>query len=1039
MLVDKKIRKKLQSALGRYANLDYEVVAEVPMKMAQTEQHFRSVPEGIEWKEAVPGTGWGGRWLSAWFAGKAALPPACDGREVFVCAQTGGIETLLFVDGIASGLLNSYAVGQKDRPHHAAKRITAEGKSGQGIELALEAYAGHPCVGSQPNGDGPEDLISEGPYRHTFQKVQLLLRNDDIRDFCLDLRTLLSLLDVLDHESLRQGKLMAGLARVYQTIHQMPDEVPESLWRPALAEARVIMKPLLQARNGDTTPLMALTGHSHLDTAWKWTIDETIRKAARTFSTALSMLDQYPEYRFLQSAPCHADFMRTHYPEIYARIREAVASGRWEMNGGMWVEPDCNIPSGESMVRQFLLGQAFTQKEFGVRSDSYWQPDVFGYSAAIPQIMRGCGVRFFLTTKIAWNDTNRFPYDTFKWKGLDGTEVIVHFNDIHCWPEPKKLVEQWGRVQHKDVQDRKLTAYGFGDGGGGPQDEMIEMSRRVVDLEGCPRTKHMSVSEFMCGVERDLAENLPSYQGELYLEAHRGTLTSISQIKRGNRKAELALRDAEWACSLARALGHSYPADKLEELWKVLLINQFHDILPGSSMNEVNDRAIKELGECRAESEELCRSGITSLASPAQDSVTLANTLSWAREGEIALSGIPEGRAPAGDAVVAQGYEDVEGQPKLAVTGLAVPSLGMISVPLREQASPAESPFVVDGPGIDTPFADVQFDERGRMASFIDRTTGRQLVREGGAFNVFWCGEDIPQAWDNWDIDPDQSAKMRDDARLISQEVVGNGPLQLRIRSRFAVGVNSTITQDIVFHSTSPRVDFETLVDWHEKHKLLKAGFDTTILSNDARHEIQFGHLMRPTHQNLSTDRARFEVCNHKWTDLSENRQGIALLNDCKYGISVSGGDMRISLIKSGTHPDYRADEGVHRMDYALLPHAGGFAAENVVRPAYEFNSPVIALPGFSANELSLASVSAPNVIVESVKQSEDGSALILRLYEAEKTYTPCTVTFGLNVSRVEQTNMLEEEGTELPVADNAVSASFRPFEIKTLRVELGA
>lgn len=1038
MLVDKRIKNKLQMSLDRYRALVYEAVVDVPMQIAETDQHLRapSFAQGLEWRDAAPGAVWGKQWISAWLQGAAVLPESCEGKEVFVCAKTGAVETLLFVDGVARGLLDSYAVGDKSLPHHLVKRASASGKAGQRMEIAVEAYAGHPSVGCHPRSGGLADVSDESRYRRTFERVQLVLCRRDVKDFYLDLRVLLSLADSLDQESLRYGKVMAGLKKVYAIIPQIPAEVPEEQWRPALAKAREVMRPLLEARNGDTAPFMGLTGHSHLDTAWLWTIDETIRKAARTFSNALGMMEQYPEYRFMQSAPCHAEFVRVHYPEIFDRIREAVKSGRWEPNGGMWVEPDCNITSGEAMIRQFLYGQAFTQKWYGYRSDAYWQPDVFGYSAAIPQIMRGCGVKYFVTTKLSWNDTNQFPYDTFRWKGLDGTEVIAHFNNIQGWPDPKMLTDQWKRVLHKDIQDRRYTTYGFGDGGGGPQDEMIEVTRRVADLEGCPRSRHISVTDFMSGLEQDLGADLPVWSGELYLELHRGTLTSIHGIKRGNRKSELALRDAEWAWSLADIVGGTYPAERLEELWKTLLINQFHDILPGSSITEVNVRAVKELDECATDAAALCVDGIKAIGTEDANSITIANSLNWVREGEIVIPGLPEEMEPEGASVMSQSYEDVQDRRMTAVTGLNNVPLGVLSTSMTKRRSTTDPGFEVSDSGVETPFATVRFDDRGRIVSFVDKPAGRELVNDAGAFNTFWIAEDIPDNYDNWDLDSDYQLKLDDSASLISREVLSNGPLQLRIRSKFRVGEKSVITQDMVFHSGTRRVDFETLVDWQETHKVLKAGFDTTIVANDARHEIQFGHLLRPTHRNLSTDRARFEVCNHKWTDLSEARYGIALLNDCKYGISVLGGDMRLTLLRSGTHPDYRGDNGVHRLDYALLPHEGGFTVESVVRPAYEFNVPVIAVQGRDTGCRSLASVDSPDLIVESVKRSEDGDALVMRLYNAENSHVSGTLEFSTGVSGVCLANMLEEPEQALDLMGGCnVVLDFRPFEIKTLRV----
>ena len=751
-------------------------------------------------------------------------------------------------------------------------------------------------------------------------------------------------------------------------------------------------------------------------------------------------MEQYPEFVFVQSAPCHAEVVRREYPDIFQRMQQRVAEGRWEPNGGMYVEPDCNIPSGESFVRQFLLGQQATREMFGYTSDAFWQPDVFGYSAALPQIMRGCGIDFFLTTKIAWNDTTRFPYDTFWWKGIDGTAVLSHFNKIHCWPDPQTLTDQFRDLQHKDVEDRRLSAFGYGDGGGGPQFEMLEIARRVEDLEGCPRATYTTISDFMQGIRDQRGDQLPEFTGELYLELHRGTLTSIAAIKQGNRRAELALRDAEFLCSLVALQTGKYPAETLRDTWKKLLINQFHDILPGSSIPEVNDQAIAEFAECIAEARDLAADALQTLGGKAPSkpsSALVANTLSWERTGELSLEGLPRGLAPADPLLCHQQVTGVDGRDRLLVAGLDLPPLGAVTLALEHGSDTGPSSFKIGKTTVETPFARVRFDRRGRIVSFIDKSTHRQLVRKGGAFNELWLGEDVPAAWDNWDIDFDQRFKMEPQDRLISREVVADGPLQLRLRCAYEIGANSHLTQDIVFHATTPRVDFETAVDWREKHKLLKAGFATDLLAPTARHEIQYGHVERPTHRNRPHDRAQFEVCNHRWTDLSETRCGVAILNDSKYGIGVDSGELRLTLLKSGTHPDPRGDAGRHLFSYALLPHDSGFSTESVVRPGYEFNiAPVVhPAPPHTPSIDSLLTIDAPNVIVEAVKWAEEGNAFVIRLYEAERSGTHAEIALGVPVFQVQETNMLEEKAAELACKNGRIRLYFRPFEIKTLKV----
>ncbi len=1004
MLTDSRTLAKLEKIEQLYADLRFETIAPVPVQICETTEYLRAEPgNDAGWTDAPPGTRWGGSWVTAWFRGDITLPEECAGAKVFVRAKTDG-ETLFVVDGRHQGVFDG---------NHPLVCMTTQGEAGKTYHLAFEAYAGHTFPGTQPYDSGPV----VGDKSKTFGGIEVCLEREDVSAFVADLRVLRQLTQTLDDNSLRKGKIVPALAQVFATVDAMPSESGEASWRPKLASAREIMQPLLELHNGPTTPWIGLVGHSHIDTAWLWPLAETWRKCARTFSSCVNLLDQYPEFIFLQTAPCHAEVVRSEYPDIFERMQQHAREGRWEPNGAMWVEPDCNLTSGEAFVRQLLVGQRATREMFGYTSDTLWLPDVFGYSAALPQILQGCGVEFFCTSKIAWNDTTRFPYDTFTWQGIDGSTVLAHYTVIQGWPDPVHLADQWNWIQHKDAQDRRLFPIGYGDGGGGPMAEMIEIARRVTDLEGCPRSSFTTVSDFMKSVRDDMGE-LPRHVGELYLECHRGTLTSVSDIKKGNRKTELALREAEFLATLAATRGEPYPAENLLDLWKVLLTNQFHDILPGSSIARVNDEAIETFSACIDEARSIRDRAIETLAcySPDEPPVQLlvTNSLSWDRAGEIAIGELCDDAWPVDPGIMGQRIETIEGKRDFIISG---------------------DSFGVSGDTVETPFALVTFDGTGRIVSFIERSSGRELVPPGGALNSFLCGEDVPLMYDNWDIDSDYELKLALQDHLVRREVVAEGPLQIRIEVEYEIGEGSRLTQHIIFHSTTPRVDFETKVDWHEKHKILKTGFDLDILADSARHEIQYGHVERPTHRNLPQDRARFEVCAHKWTDLSENGFGVALLNDCKYGISVHGSELRLTLLRSGTHPDPRGDEGTHVFTYALLPHAEGFSVPAVVRPAYELNIPPIVCPATAAASAidSLVSIDADSVIVESVKWAEDGGGFVIRLYEAEKTGCMAGLQFGVPVTAVAETNMLEEDRRELDLDDGGIVLRLRPFEIKTL------
>lgn len=1023
MITSERLWGKLHLIEQRYGNLRFKTVGEIPAEKYETMDYLKSEPENGDWKPVQKGDTWGRSWLTAWFRADVTIPKECDGERVFIRARTGAGESLFLVNGKPWGVFDD---------NHPSVMLTSKGVTGEVFHIALESYSGHTFPGTQPH----EEVRAVEDNTLKFEGIEVALELQDVTAFVFDFVVLRNLANALPETSLRRNRIIKCLADVYATVDFMPQEIEERHWRPKLSEARKIMKPLLDLSNSPTTPWYGMIGHSHLDTAWLWPLRETNRKSARTFSSVLNLMEQYPEFMFIQNVPCHHDMIRQDYPELFGRIQQKVKEGRWEPNGPMWVEPDCNIPSGESLVRQLLLGQMTNREMFGYTSDTLWLPDVFGYSATLPQLLKDAGVDFFCTTKIGWNDTTRFPYDTFVWKGIDGTSVISHFNVMALNLDPGQLVGGWNWVQHKDVQDRRFCAFGYGDGGGGPHAEAIEIVKRVEDLEGCPKTRYMTLSDFMKGIEKELTD-IPVYSGELYLEAHRGTLTSIAKIKKGNRRAELALRDAEYFCTLAALSGAEYPGAEFGTLWKELLTNQFHDILPGSSIQEVNEEAIASFERIVDKANGLTKSAIKGISKDAQETITVWNSLSWERSGEIILNASVDDCVPSTEGSVVQEFENLFGERKVAVTGISIPALASVSLPLKDADSEQSSPFSIVNNILETPCLTVQFNENGQVHSCVEKPSGRELVKPGSVWNTFYLGEDVPAAWDNWDIDADQRMKMQKTGRLIERKVLSDGPLQLRIRSRYALTESTEVIQDMVFHSTTSRIDFETIINWEEKHQLLKVGFAFDLLANSARHEIQYGHVERPTHTNLKEDRARFEVCAHKWTDVSENGIGVALLNDCKYGVSVEGTDVRLTLIKSGTHPDPRGDAGEHKLTYSILPHSCAFSVESVIRPAYELNVPVVETRGLKADVNPLVAVDVPNVIIESVKMAEDGDGFIVRVYEAEKTGTNTTLTFDQRVKSVVETNLLEETTETIALADGKAAVFLKALEVKTFRCKV--
>jgi alpha-mannosidase len=1051
MINEKQIDKtlaKLKKLEEIYTSLIFEKVGDVSVNYMETSEHLYRVPsENSSWKQANIGLKWGKEWSSAWFKGTYEIPDFLRGKKLFVSAQTDAVETLFWVNGKPKGIF-THAIEAENRGNHHTLLLTGDAEAGISYELAFESYAGHPCVGTQPYENFQLNDDYNKPYERLFKSIDIMTCREDVKSFVFDLRTLNQLASSEMVDDFRRGSIVNGLLEIFTLLIQSPEEVPEPIWQTGIMKASKIMKLLLAKKNADSAPKAGLIGHSHMDTAWLWTIDETIRKCARTYSNVLSLMDQYPEYTFIQSSAYHAELMRRHYPDIFEGMKDRILEGRWEPNGGVWIESDCNLVSGESLVRQFLKGQSYTRKHFGYTADTFWLPDTFGYSAAIPQILAGVHVKYFLTTKLSWNDTNQFPYETFVWRGIDGTSVLTHFNTTHSWPDAESIINRvygaskkkdvnQNNIQHKQVNDSRLIAYGFGDGGGGPQYDMLEAARRLQDVEGAPKSEHTTVSKFMHNLAETVV-NPPLYVGELYFEGHRGTLTQMHQIKRNNRKAEFAMRNLEFAqvWSWINELG--VPSIRKDEIYEILLINQFHDILPGTSLPEVHDRAISEVNEVIREAEEMTAAIMSKVVKSQANKITLWNTLSWARTGTLALTGCESGLIPADSSLMSQRIIDVFGQEKLLISGIEIPAMGVHTITLIPGLlKEVTSPFEWNGNRLETPFAIVLFDEFGYIASFTDKASNRELRGNGYPLNALLMGEDLPDTWDNWDIDRDVYGKLKLQTKLMNREVVTNGSLQLRLRSHYQIGIHSSLKQDIVFHANTPRVDFETMIDWKEKHQLLKVGFDVKILSHSARHETQFGHVERPTHTNTGYDQSMFEVCTHKWTDFSENRFGVALLNDCKYGISVEGSDIRLTLHKGGTHPDPRGDQGIHEMIYSFLPHQGGFSTEAVIRPAYELNVQPLVIVGSPASEIgSLLVIDAPNVILEAIKPAEENQAYVVRLYEAERSAVKrAKLKFDIAPKRVTLVNMLEEEISELMIDNKEIILDFHAFEIKTIKV----
>ena len=987
-----------------------------------------------EFAPMVPGTKWGHTWEYCWMRGRIVLPEAAAGKRIAMDLQTGG-ESTVFVDDRSFGTRRAEWVHV---PHHyiVDNFLTAAGEPGRAYDLLIEAYAGHFFPESDLHGcaTGP---VLPGSYtdpkvegeRATLGSMTYGIWNEDAYQLYMDLSTLQLLGDMLDPEGLRADRVAGALERATLIVDfEQGLEARVESYRAA----REALKPALEAVNGSTAPVFYAIGNAHLDLAWLWPMAETHRKTSRTFAQQLRLIDEYPEYKYLQSQPAAYEMCREHYPELFDRIVEASKKGQWIPEGAMWVEPDTNMTSGESLIRQLIHGKRYFRDVFGVDSVVLWLPDTFGYSAVLPQILNNCGVKYLVTQKIFWsyNEGDRFPYHYFTWQGADGSRIDSFLPTSYTYrTDPKEIVETWNkRVQKRDL-DAFLLPFGYGDGGGGPTRDHIEYLRREGDLEGMPRVRIEGPVRFFEDME---AQGGPkhTYVGELYFSAHRGVYTSQAAIKKGNRKSELALREAEMWGSLARLKGAAYPLARMDAAWKKLLLNQFHDILPGSSIARVYEDARRDHRWIISEAESVRDAALSALASG--EGVTVFNSLSFERTGLVALPAeYTDGAATADGTPVA-----VQPAGCGALARVTVPACGAVSLKPaagKAAAPKAQASLTAEGAVIENDLVRAGLNARGEIVSFVDKASGREFA--AGPMNRLMMFKDVPRLFDAWDIDSNyilQPVEIDEPVKLTVKEAGGLRAV-LRLERRV---LDSDFTQDIVLEAGSRRLDFVTDVEWRELHRLLKVDFPVNVRATEGINEIQFGYMKRPTHRSRLYDSDRFEVCNQRYSALCDENHGAAVLNDCKYGISMNGNALQLTLLRAAACPEMRADNGSHRFTYAFTAWEGDFMASPVVRQAYDLNVPMVVAPG-SCEGISAFGVDAPNIFIDTVKPAEDGSGdIVLRLYEAKRADTACRLRLGLPVKGVWACDMLENKQEALPVVDGCVGLGFHTFEVKTLRLE---
>ena len=924
------------------------------------------------------------------------------------------------------------------------KHTTMEFSRGAAHTVELQGYSAPALPGQRPpilrlTIEDRHAQLEQLVYDLSVPYEAAMLLPEGERERELTLESISQALDLLDLRSPHNEAFDASVQRAREHIRTHYYAKRTAL--PAVAVAECV-------------------GHTHIDVAWLWDLYQTRHKVARSFSTVLRLMEKYPEYRFMSSQAALYDMVQQDEPELFERIRERIREGRWEVEGGMWVEADCNLAGGESLVRQFLVGQEFFQRNFGVTCRILWLPDVFGYSAALPQIMKLAGIDYFMTTKLSWSEFNLSPYDTFLWKGIDGSEVLTHFSPsrpflvensplkslphfttYNTMLSPDQIAGGWQRFQQKGLDDHFLVAYGYGDGGGGPTEEMLETARRMeAPLPGTPVVQHAHARPFFEALEARVKgdPHLPKWSGELYLEYHRGTYTAMARNKRSNRKIELLLREVElWSAYAERQMGAAYPAAQLGEIWKDVLTLQFHDILPGSSIQKVYEDSAAMYARRFEELEALRDEAIRALSGAVAGDIAVFNSLSHERD-DIVWFDAPNGVVSLRDA---EGrlypVQIVEGRACAFVRGMRP----MTGTPLwfsnREAGPEATAAVTADERGFETPLFAGVFDERMHIAGLWDKAAGRQVVKPGEALNKLVCYENKPHNFDAWDVNIYYDRRHWEVSDVESARVISAGPVLalLRVTRRYMA---SRIVQDIYVYRDLPRIDFDTRVDWREKQYLLKAHFPVDVFYNEATYDIQYGNIRRATHKNTSWDVARFEVCAHKWADVSEAGYGVALLNDCKYGHSIDESGMALTLLKSSVEPNPEADQEAHRFVYSLMPHAGGWREAGAADMAYRLNVPAFAAKAAGKNGAlaPFATVDAPNVTIESVKGAQDGDGVIVRLYECFGMRCCVRLALGFAPKEASVCDLLERPIEESLDRDGErVTFNLKPYEIKSIRL----
>ncbi|MFZ6030958.1 MAG: alpha-mannosidase [Chloroflexota bacterium] len=1026
-------KQQLEHTLATLDENIYTVVAQLDIQGWTSREPIPFIlrADGVA-KTFKVGDKWGDLFDCAWFRFTGRVPLAARGKATVALLDVNGEMCVFSPDGVPQLGLTNVSSSYDSRLGTPGKRVLPLLSPAAGNEL-LEIWAEAGC----------NDLFGELKENGTIKQAAIATCNETVRALYYDFEVLLDFLKVLPENSPLYRQILFALT---DTSHLLSQGVT------AQAEpARARLAPLLARHGGEPALQISAVGHAHMDLAWLWPIRETIRKGARTFATALANIEKYPGYIFGASQPQYFQWIKEYYPALYARIKTQVAAGRIEPQGALWVESDTNLPGGEALVRQILLGRRFFRQEFDRDVRYAWLPDVFGYNGNLPQILKKSGIEFFATQKLSWSLINHFPHHSFYWQGIDGSTVLAHLfpEDTYNSPAlPRSVRKIEENYRDSGVSGHALMVYGIGDGGGGPGEEHLERLARIGNLAGLSPVRQQPVTDFFAQwrtqAGQDGVRRFATWVGELYLERHQGTLTTQGRSKWYNRKVELGLRDLEWSCVLVKLFNPTaansqatvvpYPAERLQTLWREALLYQFHDILPGSSIKRVYDESLARyqdmyheiLGRLGDNDRRFSRRLDTrGLLIP----LMIQNSLSWERS-EWVL---------AGDRWLQ----------------VKIPSMGYAVVDVGASLLPDNPALVAESDRLENEYLRVRFDRNGNITSLVDKRFEREIVPPQQRANRFAVYTDLGDAWD---FPLDYAEQSPRDMQLIASEARIDGPRAI-LKQVYRLGA-SELSQEVILVSGSPRLDFVTRIHWREVQCMLRVAFPLAVHADEAAFDIQFGHIRRPTHRNTTWDLAHDEVAAHKWVDVSQRDFGVALLNDAKYGHKVKqapfGNVIDLNLLRSVPYPGPRlvkdgevrtgephhayTDQAEHHFTYALYPHPGDLIDGRVIQAAYELNVPLRMMPlapqpGELPRQGSFLRLDRPNVLIEAVKQAEDGEAIVVRLYEATGASVKTTLYLGFEAVAAEAVDLMEENPVPLELVDHGVVLDFHPFEIKTVKV----